>query len=72
METFRDLNMVKRLVREVEGYAGREEIITADRRIKKLLEIVPTIAQSVRAFRLRIPLKLNARSGEVERAFRRC
>jgi PAS domain S-box-containing protein len=46
VETFRDLNMVKRLIREVDAYSGREEIITADPRIKKLLEIVPTIAQS--------------------------
>ena len=46
VETFRDLNLVKQLVREVDGYSGGDEIITADPRIKKLLEIVPTIAQS--------------------------
>jgi len=46
VETFRDLNLVKQLVREVDGYSSGEEIITADPRIKKLLEIVPTIAQS--------------------------
>jgi PAS domain S-box-containing protein len=46
VETFRDLNMVRQLVRDVEGNAGGEGIITADPRIKKLLEIVPTIARS--------------------------
>jgi PAS domain S-box-containing protein len=46
VETFRDLNMVKQLIREADAHSSREEIITADPRVKKLLEIVPTIAQS--------------------------
>jgi PAS domain S-box-containing protein len=46
VETFRDLNMARQLVRQVEEYSGAGKIITADPRIKKLLEIVPTIAQS--------------------------
>jgi PAS domain S-box-containing protein len=46
VETFRDLNMVKKLIREVEGYSSRDEIITADPRVKQLMELVPTIAAS--------------------------
>jgi PAS domain S-box-containing protein len=46
VETFRDLNLVKELIREWDAHANREEIITADPRVKKLLEIVPTIARS--------------------------
>jgi PAS domain S-box-containing protein len=46
VESFRDLNVVRQLVRQVDGYSGGEEIITADPRIKKLLEVLPTIAQS--------------------------
>jgi len=46
VETFRDLNLVKRLLSQVERTADSPEIITADARVKKLLEIVPTIALS--------------------------
>jgi PAS domain S-box-containing protein len=46
VETFRDLNLVKHLLKEVERTADTPEIITADARVKKLLEIVPTIALS--------------------------
>ncbi len=46
VETFRDLNLVKHLLKEVERTADSPEIITADARVKKLLEIVPTIALS--------------------------
>jgi PAS domain S-box-containing protein len=46
VETFRDLNLVKRFLSEVEGAHDGPKIITADGRLKKLLEILPTIAQS--------------------------
>jgi PAS domain S-box-containing protein len=46
VETFRDLNLVKQLIGEADAHSSREEIITADPRVKKLLEIVPTIARS--------------------------
>jgi PAS domain S-box-containing protein len=46
VETFRDLDLARQLIREVDAYSGREEIVTADPRVKKLLEIVPTIARS--------------------------
>ena len=46
VETFRDLNLVKQLVSEIDAGRSREEIITADPRVKKLLEVVPTIASS--------------------------
>ncbi len=46
VETFRDLNLVRALLSDVEGLTGDSRIITADARVKKLLEIVPTIAQS--------------------------
>ncbi len=45
VETFRDLNLVRRQLDDVTGATG-SEIITSDPRLKKLLEIVPTIAQS--------------------------
>lgn len=46
VETFRDLNLVKSMLKDVEQLTGGQKIITADVRVKKLLEIVPTIAQS--------------------------
>jgi len=46
VETFRDLNLVKDFLREVDETSDSPKIITADARLKKLLEIVPTIAQS--------------------------
>jgi len=46
VETFRDLNLVKGLLREVEATVEGPQIITADARLKKLLSHVPTIAQS--------------------------
>jgi PAS domain S-box-containing protein len=46
VETFRDLDLVKSLLREVESAAGGSQIITADARLKKMLGHLPTIAQS--------------------------
>jgi PAS domain S-box-containing protein len=46
VETFRDLNMVKDLLRDVETKMGGEEIVTADPHFRQILEIVPTIAAS--------------------------
>ncbi len=46
VETFRDLNLVRALLTDVERLTGGGPIITVDARVKKLLEIVPTIAQS--------------------------
>lgn len=46
VETFRDLNLVRALLSDVEQLVGGGSIITADARVKKLLDIVPTIAQS--------------------------
>jgi PAS domain S-box-containing protein len=46
VETFRDLNMVRQLIREMDETSGYREIITGDPRLKKLLEDVPTIARS--------------------------
>jgi PAS domain S-box-containing protein len=46
VETFRDLDRVKQLIRDVDANSKGEEIVTTDPRIKKLLEIVPTIARS--------------------------
>jgi transcriptional regulator with PAS, ATPase and Fis domain len=46
VETFRDLNMVKNLLRDVEATVGGEEIVTADPHLRQILEIVPTIAAS--------------------------
>ena len=46
VETFRDLNMVKNLLRDVEATVGGEEIVTADPGLRQILDIVPTIAAS--------------------------
>jgi PAS domain S-box-containing protein len=46
VETFRDLNMVKDLLRDVEATVGGKEIVTADPHLRQILEIVPTIAAS--------------------------
>jgi len=46
VETFRDLNLVRALLSNVEQLVGGGPIITADARVKKLLDIVPTIARS--------------------------
>ena len=46
VETFRDLNMVKNLLRDVEATEGGEEIVTTDPHLRQILEIVPTIAAS--------------------------
>jgi PAS domain S-box-containing protein len=46
VETFRDLNMVKNLLRDVEATVGGFRIVTADPRLRQILEIVPTIAAS--------------------------
>lgn len=46
VETFRDLNMVKSLLREVESTSGTESILTADPNLRQILDIVPTVAAS--------------------------
>jgi len=46
VETFRDLNMVKNLLRDVEATMGGDEIVTSDPHLRQILEIVPTIAAS--------------------------
>jgi PAS domain S-box-containing protein len=46
VETFRDLKLVRALLLDVERLAGGGSIMTADPRVKKLLDIVPTIARS--------------------------
>jgi PAS domain S-box-containing protein len=46
VETFRDLNMVKNLLREVEASAGGDKILTDDPHFRQILDIVPTIAAS--------------------------
>jgi PAS domain S-box-containing protein len=46
VETFRDLNMVKELIREHDTMAGRIEFVTADARMKHMFEVIPTIARS--------------------------
>jgi PAS domain S-box-containing protein len=46
VETFRDLNLVRAFVSEVEETTEGARLLTADARLRKLLEIVPTIAQS--------------------------
>ncbi len=46
VETFRDLNMVKDLLRDVEATVGGEEIVTSDPHLRQILDIVPTIAAS--------------------------
>jgi PAS domain S-box-containing protein len=45
VETFRDLSLVRHFLQQVEPEHG-PRILTADPRVKKLLEIVPTIAES--------------------------
>jgi len=47
VETFRDLNMAKRLLLKIEAGQTPDQIITQDPRLLHVLEIVPTIAQSV-------------------------
>jgi PAS domain S-box-containing protein len=46
VETFRDLNLVKELLQQVEADQGRERIITQDPTLLHTLDIVPTIAES--------------------------
>jgi len=46
VETLRDLNMVRRLLDEVGNGLAVRRILTADTRVKKLLEMVPMIARS--------------------------
>jgi PAS domain S-box-containing protein len=46
VETFRDLNRVKQLLKEVEISNPLEDIVTGDRHVKHILEILPTIACS--------------------------
>jgi len=46
VETFRDLNMVKNLLRDVEATVAGEEIVTADSHLRQILDVVPTIAAS--------------------------
>jgi PAS domain S-box-containing protein len=46
VETFRDLTRVRALLDDVDRASGVGRIVTVDPRVKKLLEIVPTIAQS--------------------------
>jgi PAS domain S-box-containing protein len=46
VETFRDLTRVRALLDDVDRVSGGGSIVTVDPRVKKLLEIVPTIAQS--------------------------
>ena len=46
VETFRDLNLVRGWLSDLERQGGGGRIVTADPRVKKLLEIVPTIARS--------------------------
>jgi PAS domain S-box-containing protein len=46
VETFRDLNMVKSFLDEVEGAHDGPRIVTSDPRLRKLLEDLPTIARS--------------------------
>jgi PAS domain S-box-containing protein len=47
VETFRDLEMAKRLLLKVEAGQTQGQIITQDPKLLHILEIVPTIAQSV-------------------------
>jgi PAS domain S-box-containing protein len=47
VETFRDLDMAKQLLLKVEADQTQDQIITQDPRLLHILEIVPTIAQSV-------------------------
>ena len=46
VETFRDLNLVKSFLNEVEGAHDGPRIVTSDPRLRKLLEDLPTIARS--------------------------
>ena len=46
VETFRDLNLVKNLLREVETATGGKQILTDDHHLRQILDIVPTIAAS--------------------------
>jgi PAS domain S-box-containing protein len=46
VESFRDLNLVKKFLEDVEATTGGPQILTADLRMKKLLRLLPTIAQS--------------------------
>jgi PAS domain S-box-containing protein len=46
VETFRDLTRVRALLDEVDRSSGSGRIVTVDPRVRKLLEIVPTIARS--------------------------
>ena len=46
VETFRDLKMVKDLLRDVEATAGGDKILTTDPHLRQILDIVPTIAAS--------------------------
>jgi PAS domain S-box-containing protein len=46
VETFRDLNLVRELLQQVEADHGREQIVTQDPALLHVLDIVPTIAQS--------------------------
>jgi len=46
VETFRDLNLVKELLRQTEANQSRERIITQDPALLHILDIAPTIAQS--------------------------
>ncbi len=46
VETFRDLNLVRRLQKEFEGKFTFEEIISRNKAMLELFEILPTIAES--------------------------
>jgi len=46
VETFRDLNLVRAFLSDVERLAGGGDIVTADPGMRRLLDVVPTIARS--------------------------
>jgi PAS domain S-box-containing protein len=46
VETFRDLNLVKALLQQVEGVASSDRIVTQDPTLRRLLDRLPTVAQS--------------------------
>ncbi len=46
VETFRDLDMVKELVREHDSLQASGEFVTSDARMERMFEILPTIARS--------------------------
>jgi transcriptional regulator with PAS, ATPase and Fis domain len=46
VETFRDLDLVRDLLREVETSAGAGRILTADPNLQQVLDVAPTIAAS--------------------------